>query len=109
MKFTFAFLLAVFAVAVLVFPDETNSLPAGQLRKKAPAQIARAGRKLGQPAKLKKPVNLRKGKQDSEVAPPPPMTDEEAAAAAAEGDVPAWCDPTKEMGAWLNFVKVWIR
>ena len=23
-----------------------------------------------------------------------------------EGDVPDWCNPTKEMGAWLNFMKI---
>ena len=23
-----------------------------------------------------------------------------------EGDLPAWCDPTDPMGAWMNYVKV---
>ena len=117
-------ILVVLSLVVLLMPDYSSSLPAGQqLRKKnARPQIAkvaapapRTGRKLSKPTNLRnKPVNLkRRGKQDeaAEVAPPPPPTTEEGEAApAAEGDaasdVPAWCDPKKEMGAWLNFVKM---
>jgi hypothetical protein len=113
-------ILVVLSLVVLLMPDFSSSLPAGQqLRKKnARPQVAapapRTGRKLSKPTLLRnKQVSLkRRGKQDgSEVAPPPPTTEEGGAAPAAEGDaaasdVPAWCDPQKEMGAWLNFVKM---
>jgi len=112
-------ILAVFCLlAIAIMPELVYGQPAGQRvtqRKKSAlaAPIPRAGRKLAQPAKLKKPAGAlrRRGKQDEgePAAPPPPMTaaDADAAAAAAEaGEVPAWCDPTKEMGAWLNFVKM---
>ena len=43
-------------------------------------------------------------------APPPPADDAAAEGGeggeGGEGDVPDWCNPTKEMGAWLNFMKI---
>ena len=42
-------------------------------------------------------------------APPPPADDaagEGGEGGEGEGDVPDWCNPTKEMGAWLNFMKI---
>jgi hypothetical protein len=118
MKLAISILLAL-ALVALFMPDSTNSMPAGPIKRKNNARPAvvrpaapRTGRKLVRPANLRRPVNLRRGKQDSDVAaPPPPVEGDDAAAAAApEGEagseVPAWCDPTKEMGAWLNFVKM---
>ena len=115
-------ILALFCLlAIAIMPELVYGQPAGQRRQAgrkqaAPAPIPRGGRKLSpQSAKLKKtPALRRRGKQDDGAAatedappaPPAPMTDAEAAAAAEAGEVPAWCDPTKEMGAWLNFVKM---
>ena len=37
----------------------------------------------------------------------PPAPDAEAGGEGGEGsDVPAWCDPAVEMGAWMNFDKI---
>ena len=105
MKLSISF-LAFFCLLALIMPELISGQPAGQRRKPAAAAPApRSGRKLSQPAKFKRPVNLRRGKQEGGEAEAPPAP-AEVDAAAAEGEVPAWCDPTKEMGAWLNFVKM---
>ena len=43
-------------------------------------------------------------------APPAPADDEAAAKEGEEGaegeEVPAWCDPTNPMGAWLNYKQI---
>jgi hypothetical protein len=48
----------------------------------------------------------RKGKQED--APPPAEVtgDEAAAGGEEESDVPEWCDPSKPMGAWLNYKRI---
>lgn len=56
-------------------------------------QLPRGGRKVSN--------SLRRGRQEEE-APPAPAE----GAADAASDVPEWCDPTKPMGAWLNFQKI---
>ena len=38
-------------------------------------------------------------------APPPPSADPPGGGDGGDG-VPAWCDPTHAMGAWLNFEKI---
>ena len=47
----------------------------------------------------------------ADAPPPPPEGADDAAAGGeggegGEGDVPDWCNPTTEMGAWLNFNKI---
>ena len=103
MKLALAFLVVLSVLAMWA-----SAMPAGPAQRKTNKRIAvaaqapRAGRKLVRPA-----ANLRRGKQTEEGAPPAPApADGETPAADAESEVPAWCDPTKEMGAWLNFVKM---
>ena len=102
MKFALTFLVVLSVLAMLA-----SAMPAGPAQRKnnnrIAAQAPRAGRKLVRPA-----ANLRRGKTADAAEPeaPPAPVAADGAAADAESEVPAWCDPTKEMGAWLNFVKM---
>ena len=110
MKVALSFIVVL---SVLVFL--ASAMPAGPAQRKnngnriaVAAQAPRAGRKIVRPAaNLRGPANLRRGRQEEgAVAPPPPAAAAADAAGEAESEVPAWCDPSKEMGAWLNFVKM---
>lgn len=52
----------------------------------------------------------RRGRTNDPEAPPPPAeagaADDAAGGEGGEGDVPEWCDPTKPMGAWLNYAQI---
>ena len=43
---------------------------------------------------------------DNLEAPPAPGSEGEGGEGGEGGDLPAWCDPTVEMGAWMNFDKI---
>merc|ERR1711981_1008979 len=65
-------------------------------------KFVRGGRRAGR-------RNLRRGRTGDaapEVVEDPPTDDEAEAKEAGEEEVPEWCDPTKPMGAWLNYAKI---
>jgi len=120
MKLSLALFLVIVLVAIL-YPEDSDASPALRRRTnavraaRARAFRARQGKRVGGRRKA-----LRRGRTnppaDAEAeAPPAPEGDEavegeEAADAGVEGEeaaeVPTWCDPTNEMGAWLNYASI---
>merc|ERR1712172_29633 len=120
MKLSLALFLVIVLVAIL-YPEDSDASPALRRRTnavraaRARAFRARQGKRVGGRRKA-----LRRGRTnppaDAEAeAPPAPEGDEaveggESADAGVEGEeaaeVPTWCDPTNEMGAWLNYASI---
>merc|ERR1711956_14383 len=104
MKLSLALFLVIVLVAIL-YPEDSDASPALRRRTnavraaRARAFRARQGKRVGGRRKA-----LRRGRTnppaDAEAEAPPAPEGEEAA------EVPTWCDPTNEMGAWLNYASI---
>merc|ERR1712241_445464 len=114
MKLSLALFLVI-ALVVLFYPEDSDANP-GNLRRRA--QLARAARARAsrRPQKLGRRFRgqARRGGRtnvEAEAEAPPAPAEDDPEAAAKEGEegaeeVPAWCDPTNPMGAWLNYKQI---
>merc|ERR1712156_53212 len=111
MKFTLALFLVI-ALVVLLLPEDSEARSVRrrkQILRKRPAPSRRLLRQF-----------LRKARTCGEACEPPPDPAADDAAAAEEGgedgeggeegaegeDIPDWCNPATEMGAWLNYASI---
>jgi len=115
MKLSLALFLVI-ALVVLFYPEDSDANP-GNLRRRAQlarAARARASRRPQPRGRRFRGQAGRRGRTNVEAAdaeaPPAPADDEAAAKEGEEGaegeEVPAWCDPTNPMGAWLNYKQI---
>merc|ERR1711997_581050 len=110
MKLSLALFLVIVLVAIL-YPEDSNASPALRRRTnavraaRARAFRARQGKRVGGRRKA-----LRRGRTnppaDAEAEAPPAPEGDEAVEGEEAAEVPAWCDPTTEMGAWLNYASI---
>lgn len=100
--------LALFLVIALVVLF-AEAIPARryQLQRRGRLAARRPGMKFLRRGRAFAP---RRGRTNDPEAPPPPedgAADDAAGGEGGEGgDVPEWCDPTKPMGAWLNYAQI---
>lgn len=108
MKLSLALFLLV-ALIVILLPDDSEASPLRRQRPRRIQALRRARNFRGQ----RRGQFARRGRtgMGADAPPPPPEGADDAAAGGeggegGEGDVPDWCNPTTEMGAWLNFNKI---
>ena len=108
MKLSLALFLLV-ALIVILLPDDSEANPLRRRQQARRFQRLRAGRTRNFRMRGKA---LRRGRtgMGADAPPPPPEGADDPDAAGADGEggeeVPAWCDPTTEMGAWLNYKQI---
>ena len=106
MKLSLALFLLV-ALIVILLPDDSEANPLRRRQQARRFQRLRAGRTRNFRMRGKA---LRRGRTNMDAPPPPPEGADDPDAAGADGEggeeVPAWCDPTTEMGAWLNYKQI---
>merc|ERR1712172_227760 len=110
MKLSLALFLVIVLVAIL-YPEDSDASPALRRRTnavraaRARAFRARQGKRVGGRRKA-----LRRGRTnppaDAEAEAPPAPEGDEAVEGEEAAEVPTWCDPTNEMGAWLNYASI---
>merc|ERR1712172_293626 len=110
MKLSLALFLVIVLVAIL-YPEDSDASPALRRRTnavraaRARAFRARQGKRVGGRRKA-----LRRGRTnppaDAEAEAPPAPEGDEAVEGEEAAEVPAWCDPATEMGAWLNYASI---
>merc|ERR1712156_643343 len=97
MKFTLALFLVI-ALVVLLLPEDSEARSVRrrkQILRRRPAPSKRLLRQF-----------LRKARTCGEACEPPPDPAADDAAAAEGEDIPDWCNPATEMGAWLNYASI---
>merc|ERR1712048_987196 len=111
MKLSLALFLVI-ALVVLLFPEDSEARSVRRRKRVLRRRPAPSRRLLRQ--------FLRKARTCGEACEPPPDPAADDAAAAEEGgedgeggeegaegeDIPDWCNPATEMGAWLNYATI---
>merc|ERR1711862_522398 len=104
MKLSLALFLLV-ALIVILLPDDSEASPLRRQRARRVQALRRARNFRGQ----RKGPYARRGRtgMGADAPPPPPEGADDAAAGGEDGEggeeVPDWCNPTIEMGVWLNY------
>ena len=107
MKLSLALFLLV-ALIVILLPDDSEASPLRRQRARRVQALRRARNFRGQ----HRGPFARRGRtgMGADAPPPPPEGADDAAAGGEDGEggeeVPDWCNPTTEMGAWLNYKQI---
>merc|ERR1711884_769584 len=100
MKLSLALFLLV-ALIVILLPDDSEASPLRRQRARRVQALRRARNFRGQ----RRGQFARPGRTGMGADAPPPPPEGADDAAAGEED-PDWCNPTTEMGAWLNYKQI---
>merc|ERR1711983_653592 len=100
MKLSLALFLLV-ALIVILLPDDSEASPLRRQRARRVQALRRARNFRGQ----RRGQFARRGRtgMGADAPPPPPEGADDAAAGGEDAD---WCNPTTEMGAWLNYKQI---